>query len=247
MSGVGPRRLVAGSMQATPSPPHVRGADRLVHAVELIVFLFLVGPSLVLSLFATRAVDQPFTLVAVASILRDLALVALVLFFLWRNGESVVRIGWTARHLVRDALLGVGLFVPTTLAAAGIDMGLRSLGLSGPGTEPPAPTPAHGPQIALAVVLVVVVAVAEETIFRGYILSRLREWTGSAPLAVVLSAGIFAVGHGYEGSAGVVTVGFLGLVFAVVYLWRGSLVAPMVMHFCQDFVPLVVVPLLAHR
>ena len=234
-------------MQATPSPPDVRGADRFVHAVELVVFLFLVGPSLVLSLFATRAVDQPFTLVAVASILRDLALVVLVLFFLWRNGESVARIGWTTRHVVRDVLIGIGLFVPTTFAATAIDAGLRSLGLSGPGTEPAAPMPAGGSQIALAVVLVVVVAVAEETIFRGYILSRLGEWTRSPPLAVVLSAALFAVGHGYEGSAGVISVGFLGLVFAVVYLWRGSLVAPMTMHFLQDFVPLVLVPLLARR
>lgn len=32
----------------------------------------------------------------------------------------------------------------------------------------------------------------------------------------------FALGHGYEGSAGVVTVGVMGMVFALVYLWRGS-------------------------
>jgi membrane protease YdiL (CAAX protease family) len=58
---------------------------------------------------------------------------------------------------------------------------------------------------------------------------------------------IFAVGHGYEGSAGVATVGVMGVLFAVVYLWRGSLVAPMVMHLLQDFLAIVVLPLLVAK
>jgi membrane protease YdiL (CAAX protease family) len=42
-------------------------------------------------------------------------------------------------------------------------------------------------------------------------------------------------------------VGVMGVVFAVVYLWRGSLVAPMVMHFLQDFLAIVVLPLLVAK
>ena len=93
-------------------------------------------------------------------------------------------------------------------------------------------------------VLVVIVAVAEETIFRGYLMLRLQAITASPAAAVVLSAVIFSLGHGYEGSAGVVTVGVMGAVFALVYLWRQSLVAPMVMHFLQDFIGIVMLPLL---
>jgi membrane protease YdiL (CAAX protease family) len=63
----------------------------------------------------------------------------------------------------------------------------------------------------------------------------------------VLSAAIFALGHGYEGSAGVVTVGVMGLAFALVYLWRQSLVAPMVMHFLQDFIGIVLLPMLGMK
>ena len=96
----------------------------------------------------------------------------------------------------------------------------------------------------LAALLVTVVAVAEETIFRGYLLLRfpavLRSTTGS----LLLSSAIFAVGHGYEGSAGLVTIGVMGAVFALVYLWRRSLVAPIVMHFLQDFLSIVLLPLL---
>jgi membrane protease YdiL (CAAX protease family) len=60
----------------------------------------------------------------------------------------------------------------------------------------------------------------------------------------MVSSFIFALGHGYEGSAGVVTVGIMGMVFAMVYLWRGSLVAAIVMHFLQDFTGILLLPLL---
>jgi membrane protease YdiL (CAAX protease family) len=32
-----------------------------------------------------------------------------------------------------------------------------------------------------------------------------------------------------------------------VYLWRGSLVAPIVMHFLQDFLAIVLLPILVGR
>lgn len=99
-------------------------------------------------------------------------------------------------------------------------------------------------QILLATVLVVVVAITEETIFRGYLMLRFKGITSSTAVAVILSAFIFSLGHGYEGSAGVVTVGAMGAVFALIYVWRKSLVAPMTMHFVQDFVSIVVVALL---
>ncbi len=41
--------------------------------------------------------------------------------------------------------------------------------------------------------------------------------------------------------------GVMGLAFALVYLWRRSLVAPMVMHFLQDFIGIVLLPLLGMR
>lgn len=61
---------------------------------------------------------------------------------------------------------------------------------------------------------------------------------------MILSSIIFSLGHGYEGTAGVVTVGFMGLFFALVYLSRKSLVAPIVLHFLQDFTGIVLIPLL---
>ena len=95
-------------------------------------------------------------------------------------------------------------------------------------------------EVALAVVLVAVVAVSEETIFRGYLVRRLQAATSSTTAAVLLSSVIFALGHGYEGSLGAVTVGVMGLIFALLYLWRQSLIVPIVLHFLQDFLAIVV-------
>jgi membrane protease YdiL (CAAX protease family) len=39
----------------------------------------------------------------------------------------------------------------------------------------------------------------------------------------------------------------MGLGLAFVYLWRQTLVAPIVMHFLQDFGGIVLLPLLGHR
>ncbi len=217
---------------------------RREHAIELGVFLFLIVPSLVLPIFAVRCVSEtPFTFAAAATIFSDLAFVALILFFLWRNAESVARIGWIRRRVAREVALGVALFIPFAVAAAALEAALRSIGLSSITHAPRALSPGQSPwQTVLAAALVFVVAVSEETIFRGYILTRLCESTRSTALALLLSAGVFAIGHAYEGSAGVVTIGTMGAVFGLIFLWRKSIVAPIAMHFLQDFIGIVLAP-----
>jgi membrane protease YdiL (CAAX protease family) len=212
--------------------------------LELGVFLLLIVPTMALSFLAVRGGQLPFPVVATATISRDLGLVALVFFFLFRNGESRTAVGWTGRGVVREIALGLVLFVPLLVGAQVLESTLRSAGLSAPSSPAPelVPVPDMG-EMLLAIVLVTVVAVSEEIIFRGYILLRLSHLFGRRG-AVVLSAIVFSIGHGYEGSAGVVTVGVVGLVLALVYLRRRSLVAPMVMHFLLDFLPIVLVPLL---
>jgi uncharacterized protein len=213
------------------------------HLLEVCIFLFLIVPTLVLSFFASQQGTVSFTLTAVATILRDLALVSLILYFLWRNGESFRRLGWVWNRFWTDVVIGAVLFVPLTFATSYLDQFLRNIGLSAPSTPLPGTSASGGAgEIVLGVILVIIVAISEETIFRGYLMLRFGSLTRSAFWAVVLSSFVFSLGHGYEGSSGVVTVGVLGAVFAVVYLWRRSLVAPMVMHFLQDFIGIVLLP-----
>ena len=154
--------------------------------------------------------------------------------------------GWSLRGWPREAALGAALFLPVAFGARSLDALLQAAGFSAPATPMPdlVPGPAVG-QIALAVLLVATVAVTEETIFRGYLIRRFSAISRSPGAAVVLAAFVFSLGHGYEGTAGVITVGVIGLVLGVVYLWRGNLVAATVIHFVLDFVGIVFLPLLA--
>ena len=70
--------------------------DRKEQFLELSAFLFLIVPSMALSFFAIKQGSLSFSLSAVATIFRDLSLVSLILFFLWRNRESLRTIGCRA-------------------------------------------------------------------------------------------------------------------------------------------------------
>ena len=73
---------------------------------------------------------------------------------------------------------------------------------------------------------------------------RLEAVTGRTSTGVLLSSLVFSLGHGYEGMAGTISVFVLGVAFALIYLWRSSLVAPVVIHFLVDFTSLVLPALL---
>lgn len=219
--------------------------DRKEQLLEISAFLFLIIPSMALSFFAIGQNSLSFSLSAVATILRDLSLVGLILFFLWRNRETVRSIGWSFTNFWREVTLGVILFFPMFYAAEFLEQALHAAGFSGPSTPLPAfLSPRGALQMLLAFIMVLVVAIAEETIFRGYLILRFRAVVSNLA-AMILSTMIFSLGHGYEGTAGLVTVGFMGLIFALIFRWRQSLVAPMVMHFLQDFTVIVLLPLLA--
>ncbi len=80
---------------------------------ELAVFLFLIIPSMLLSFFLIRGQkEQNFVLTAIFTMLRDLGLVNLLLFFLWRNGESWERLGWNFKNGLKDVVLGASFSCP---------------------------------------------------------------------------------------------------------------------------------------
>ena len=230
-----------------PQQP-IDSLPRNKHIIELSVFLFLIVPSLVYSFFVVKQGALNFTFTAIATIVRDLALVCLVLYFIWDNKEPFSALGLGARSPLREIALGALLFIPFSFAVAALDGFLSTHGLHSPRTPLPSLTVTPGiGAIVLATILVIIVAFSEEMIFRGYLMLRFRGATGNAGLAVLLSSFVFSLGHGYEGSAGVATVGVMGAVFAAVYLWRGNLIAPMAMHFLQDFTAIVLAPAMAAK
>ena len=219
--------------------------SRKVQVIEVAVFLFLIVPAMSTSfLIGTNSGHQPgtgFMSVAILSILNDLGMVSLVLYFVWRNRETLRRIGWTLQNLAGEVGWGLVLFFPIFYSANRLESALHSAGLSAPSKLPSFLVATGHFRLVLAVILVIVVAIVEETIFRGYLILRLKTATRRSWAAVLLSSVVFSIGHGYEGMAGVISVFCLGVVFAVVYLWRKSLVAPMIIHFLIDFSSIVMV------
>jgi membrane protease YdiL (CAAX protease family) len=212
------------------------------HRIELAVFLLLVLSGVVPGLLAQMQ-NQPFVVIAVATILHDVALVAVVLYFLWSSREKLSSIGLTLRRPWRELALGAALYLPVSVALELVGAVLQRAGLA-PAIPPPF-LPRSAAEEVLASVLVLVVAVAEEVLFRGYLLLRLRALTRSTTAAVSIAALVFASGHTYQGIGGVVATSLMAVALSLVYLWRRSLIAPMVVHFIQDFIGLVVVPLVA--
>ena len=75
--------------------------------------------------------------------------------------------------------------------------------------------------------------IVEEIVYRGFVLWYLAL---VMPLwaAVILSSIAFGVAHSYQGPAGAVKCGFVGLAFAGFYLLTGSIWLPMIGHFLFD-------------
>jgi membrane protease YdiL (CAAX protease family) len=236
------RREAPRSPGDAPAPTRSARRERL----ELLVFLLLVLPPIVLGAVAEIS-RQAFTITSLATIVHDVALCALILYFLWTAGERFSAIGWTTRRLGREIALGALLYPPVLVAITAVGRLAQAAGLPAPSSPPAALVPRSPGELVLAALLVIVVAVAEETIFRGYLLLRLRAVTHSRTAAVAASTLLFAAGHTYSGPAGVVVIATLAVVFSLIYLWRGSLVAPIVLHLLQDLLGLVVVPWLGKQ
>jgi membrane protease YdiL (CAAX protease family) len=225
--------------------PAVHTRSRASQGLELGVFLMLIVPGTIFSFFvAPLWMHQGFTATSIASIIRQASLVTLIWYFLHQNGESLRRLGWSFRLWPLRVVIGVvtlplALNVVFFASRSFIQMGLSSL----KGPVPEGLGVRSLSQIPLALVLITVIAVGEETVFRGYLILRLKEVTGSLPVAVFLSTLLFALAHNHLGTAGMGVVAIMGLIFAGLYLLTGSLLAPIVLHFLYDIYWMVSVPL----
>ncbi|MFZ0257025.1 MAG: type II CAAX endopeptidase family protein [Gammaproteobacteria bacterium] len=209
--------------------------SKKMQLVEVGIFLLLIGPSIVLSSFTAVEGSLTFSRVAMVSIFQDVALVLLIFYFLWRNHEPLNCIGWAPGRGSMEIVLGTALFFPMVVGVGLLETLLRSAGL--PLSEmPPAYLIPNGfLQMALALVFLIVVAISEEVIFRGYLIFRFTALLGRPGVALFLAAIIFSVGHGYQGAGSILAAGFLGVILGLVYMWRKNLIAPITMHFLQNF------------
>ena len=87
--------------------------------------------------------------------------------------------------------------------------------------------------------------IAEEVFFRGYIYERLRFLFKNKWVAVALTVIPFALLHYTQGLPGIFIALVLGGILTLMYLWKRNLKANMIAHFFIDFIPNVLIPLIA--
>ena len=90
----------------------------------------------------------------------------------------------------------------------------------------------------------VTAGICEELLFRGFLLQYLHVSPWKLPLtaALLIAAVIFGLQHLYQGAAGSIMSGLIGLLLSLLFLLTGSLLAPMVLHAVMDLRMLVILP-----
>lgn len=92
-------------------------------------------------------------------------------------------------------------------------------------------TPSTGWRIALAIS----VPLFEELYFRGYVIERVKEISGSVVVGVLLGTAVDLYIHStYWDASYVVAIAFAQVALALLYVWRGSVAPCVVAHFLMD-------------
>ncbi len=85
------------------------------------------------------------------------------------------------------------------------------------------------------VALVSSVALCEEFLYRGFVFAVFQDATGGTVVAAVLaSSAFFALAHLYQGRRGLLVTFLVGLIFAGVRAWTGSLAPSIITHLVVD-------------
>jgi len=108
--------------------------------------------------------------------------------------------------------------------------------------------PANGREIAGWIALCLLVGVAEELVFRGYLQRQFTAWgNGIAAVGVVFSAIAFGAAHGYEGVRSMFLLAIYGALFSLLALYRRSLRAGIFAHTWHDLIAGLTIALLHSR
>jgi membrane protease YdiL (CAAX protease family) len=87
-------------------------------------------------------------------------------------------------------------------------------------------------------VIAVLPALGEELLFRGVLLRFFKDWTGNVHMAVLISSVLFSALHFQF--FGFIPRLFLGLVLGYLFVWTGSIWVPIIVHFINNGLAVVV-------
>ncbi len=218
----------------------LRGSDpRIVAVAELLICSSVPTQLLIgalLSMAGWLPIDETGQLslafVLVLSLADTLLLIGLMVALTRAHGERVADL-WLGHRRVRpEALYGARL-VPVVFLMVVVVLSVLRIAAPWLHDVPTNPleqlagTP--GQAAALAVVAILAGGVREE-MQRAFLLRRFERHLGGAGTGVVILSIGFGLGHIVQGWDAVITTGLLGAFWAVLYLRRRSIIAPLVSH-----------------
>ena len=177
--------------------------------------------------------DFSLSFVVTMSLADTVLLIGLMVVLTRAHGESVRELWLGRRPLVREVLLGLALVPWIFLLVVGLLLSLRMIApaLHNVETNPMEQLASGGAMNAAAFGLVAIFAGGvREELQRAFLLRRFELHLGGARVGVIVLSMAFGLGHAVQGWDAAVTTGVLGAVWALLYLWRRSSVAPLVSH-----------------
>ena len=173
-----------------------------------------------------------FRFVMTLSLLDTFFLVGLIILFLRTHGESPSEVFFGGRPFAAEARAGI----PLTFAAFAITLLVLLLVRT---IAPSLHTVEHNPmqdlmrtpgKALMFAGLVIVAGGVREELQRAFLLRRFERSLGGANVGLVVGSLAFGVGHLVQGIDAAIAIAVLGAFWGIVYLRRGSVIAPMVSH-----------------
>jgi CAAX protease family protein len=177
-----------------------------------------------------------------------LFLIGLILLMLYAHGERPKEVLFGRRPILAEAALGLPLILVALALAVAVLLTIQRLAPSLHTVENnPLQELLRSPRDAWLFALVVVAAGGvREEIQRAFLLHRFDVWLGGRAAGLIVTSVAFGAGHyGVQGIDVGIATGLLGALWGLVYLRRGSSIAPMVGHAGFDL--LQIVPFLGLR
>jgi len=231
---------------AGPPPPRFGDAGPPGRAAtELLILLaaFLPAQAVSALLLHSAGVRDMRWVNVLGSVVVGAILLLAVGLILLRAGRPPRTIGFRSDFLLVDAALGVAmtLLVLCAFTAVAVFLAILAPQLYARLEQTPKAIQAAFPRMRPAWLLLLSawVAVFEETLFRGFLLTRIHAIVRSWPPSVLLGAAAFALPHFYEGSVAMAMIFLLGTVMGIVFVWRKSLVPVIVLHFVFNSIELM--------
>lgn len=230
---------------AVPRP--VLPLQRLGAFVEILIcsgyptqiVLSIILASLGLNMWTDGALSPPF--VFTVSLLDAVIVVGLVVVFLRAHHESPRAVLLGDRPIVREALLGIAILPAVFMLAMLV---LLIILRFAPHLHNVVRNPledmlrTRGDAMVFAIVVMIAGGVREE-VQRGFIAHRCGQYLGGALRGIAVYSVFFGLGHFDQGYDAIIATGLLGLMWGVLYVIRGSIVAPMISHAGFNFAQLL--------